>query len=377
MARLNILAVEPYFSGPRREFLEGLRSHSRHVWTLLTLPARNRQWRLQGSALHFADQMKRLRRQRFDVLLVTDMVNLCELVAIARPRLAHLPAVVYFHENALPPAGGQRRGSRPATRGTQGFSQITTALAATQVWFNSKYHREEFLLSAEATLRHAPDYVPAGLVESIRKRSRVVPPGTDMQPFVAGRKRKRPGSGPLTILWNHRWENDKNPEEFFDLMFFLADEGHAYRLAVVGETLRKWPPVFEKARRKLGSRMVQFGYLPDKHDYVRTVQESDVVISTAIHEFFGLPVVEAIASGLYPLLPNRLSYTEIIPARWHGEFLYRDSRGLRSRLIRLLEGKADWAPARQLASHIQAHDWHNLAKRYDEALEELASRRLD
>ena len=25
----------------------------------------------------------------------------------------------------------------------------------------------------------------------------------------------RPRTGPLRVLWNHRWEYDKNPDEFF------------------------------------------------------------------------------------------------------------------------------------------------------------------
>jgi len=308
-------------------------------------------------------------------------LNLCDLVALSPGEMGRLPVIAYFHESRLP-----GRGDGPSDGG-YGFTQIMTCLAARQVWFNSQFHREQFLSRAEATLTRAPDYVPAGLIESIRTRSRVMPPGTDLRPLVAGQKKDRPGTGPLTILWSHRWEEDKNPQEFFGVLFLLADEGYSFRLSVIGETLRKWPPVFEQARKRLGNRIVRFGYLPDRADYIQTVRQADVVVSTAIQEFFGLPVVEAIAAGLYPLLPNRLSYPEIVPPRWHKEFLYRDQRGLRSRLMRLLcgspadngtlrasegEGSVDWAPARQLARHIQSYDWLNLIKKYDDALEEVA-----
>ena len=56
---------------------------------------------------------------------------------------------------------------------------------------------------------------------------------------------------PLVILWNHRWEFEKNPETFFDVVFFLAEEGVPFKLALVGEATRKWPPVFERARKRL------------------------------------------------------------------------------------------------------------------------------
>jgi glycosyltransferase involved in cell wall biosynthesis len=119
--------------------------------------------------------------------------------------------------------------------------------------------------------------------------------------------------------------------------------------------------------------MVQFGYLPKREDYIRTVRQADIVVSTALEEFFSPPAVEAIAAGLYPLLPGRLSYPEIIPEKWHREFLYRDDRGLRSRLIRLLDGKADWVPARQMSRHIQSYDWHNLIRKCDDALARAAA----
>ena len=50
-------------------------------------------------------------------------------------------------------------------------------------------------------------------------------------------------------------------------------------------------------------------------EYAALLWAADLVVSTAIHEFFGVAVVEAIYCGCRPVLPWRLSYPELIPGR--------------------------------------------------------------
>ena len=52
----------------------------------------------------------------------------------------------------------------------------------------------------------------------------------------------------------------------------------------------------------------------DNQEYRATfyLHESDFVVSTANHEFFGIGILEAIAAGCTPLLPDRLSYPAIL-----------------------------------------------------------------
>ncbi|MCX5653631.1 MAG: glycosyltransferase, partial [Planctomycetota bacterium] len=160
----------------------------------------------------------------------------------------------------------------------------------------------------------------------------------------------------------------------FEVLFFLAEEGVPFRLTVVGEATRKRPAVFEKARRRLADRLVRFGYVPSRETYEELVRGSDIVVSTAFHEFFGLPVVEAIAAGCFPLMPARLSYPEIVPPQWQKTFFYGDERELRQKLARLLAGKGPWDRAYELAEHVQRYDWGRRAPAFDDALQQTAGR---
>jgi len=376
---IRILAVEPCFGGPHARFLDGLRAHSRHQWTLLAMPARNWKWRMRGAAMHLAREAatllgKAARRPPYDLVFASNFLGVADWRAMAPDPIARLPVVLYFHENQLswPPESGLRGPAAPQERRDPqyGFLNLSSALASSQAWFSSEFHRDEFLRAARALLAKMPDFVPPDLVDSLAARSRAMAPGMNLQPFIAGRRPR--GKPPLTILWNHRWEEDKNPEEFFGVLFFLAQEGYDFRLAVVGEATRKWPPVFEKAKRGLADRLVQFGYLPEREAYERQVAAADVAVSTAHHEFFGLPLVEAMAAGCFPLMPARLSYPEIVPPELQDTFFYKSERELRVKLTKLLRGKAPWGKAAALAAHVERFDWRRMVATYDDALERAA-----
>ena len=59
---------------------------------------------------------------------------------------------------------------------------------------------------------------------------------------------------------------------------------------------------------------------------------SDIAVSTALNEFFGLAMIEAAYSGCFPLVPDRLAYPEIYPV----EFRYGSLDALVARLRSLV-----------------------------------------
>ena len=120
----------------------------------------------------------------------------------------------------------------------------------------------------------------------------------------------------------------------------------AFEVALLGENAQYVPQEFIAARKWLGERVVQYGYLPSRADYLEVLGRGSVVVSTAIQENFGISVVEAAAAGCHPLLPRRLAYPEVIPPAYHDACLYDDDEVLAERLIALLSGPPGDAAAR-------------------------------
>ncbi len=379
---MKVWAVEPYYGGSHRQFLDGLARHSGHDFTLLTLPGRYWKWRMYGGAVTLAAEAAELLArgdQQPDVLFASDMLDLPVFTAVlaagAGRSCPRIPAIVYFHENQLtyplPPGVDRDLG--------YGFKNLTTALAADTVLFNSGYHRAEFLEGVRALLAEMPDAVPEWAPEQVAAKSRVLPVGCDLRSLDRHRRRAAaevaagrwgdPAAGPL-IVWNQRWEYDKAPEELFRSLEALRERGVVFRVAVAGTGAAAPTEAFARARSTLSDCVVQWGRVESRSDYAALLWAADVVVSTAIHEFFGVAVLEAVYCGCRPVLPRRLSYPELIPADAHDEVLYGEGE-LVDALARALAEPRAW-PEDWQRTWAARFDWGSLKTRYDEIIWECA-----
>ncbi|HKL82879.1 MAG TPA: DUF3524 domain-containing protein, partial [Desulfobacter sp.] len=230
--------------------------------------------------------------------------------------------------------------------------------------------RDDFFSAAKALIRKMPDLRPEWVLDKIRGKTGVLYPGIEVGPSVFGSLERQDSSldRPL-VVWNHRWEYDKNPKAFFTVLERLKRRGILFYLAVMGEQYDTVPKEFNGIEERFGAELLVCGYQEQAADYRKWLAKGSVVISTAIQENFGISVMEAVAHGCFPLLPNRLSYPELIPEHLKPDVIYHDDADLEARLEHILVQPDVYRnKAVALAAHAERFSWMHMAQKWDEAL---------
>ncbi len=361
--RMHILWLDPFHGGSHAAVAAGYAARSHHRVTLLSLPISGGwRWRMRGGAVSLA-RMARAANLRPDLIIASDMLDLAAFRALSADIFGGVPAAVYFHENQLtyPLPPGRTRDLSFA------WVNYTSALCADAVIFNSDFHRSAFLAALPAMLARYHDYQELQTVGEIAAKAHVLAPGIDLERL--GGPTEADGGSPV-ILWNSRWEYDKQPEAFFAGLEALEVRGASFRLIIAGEHIDPHAPAFAAARERWAARSLHWGYAAEQAEYARLLRRSTIVVSTAIQEFFGIGVVEAMACGCAPILPRRLNYPHLIPADLHSSHLYDDDAGMVSLLLGALAdtgtGGDTW---RALAA---PYGWPRAAPRYDALFANLA-----
>jgi glycosyltransferase involved in cell wall biosynthesis len=374
---VHIVIAEPYLAGSHAAWAKEYAEQSLHDVSILGLPGRHWKWRMHGGAVTLA-RLFLEGTHAPDLIVATDMLDLATFLALTRGRTAGTKTVLYFHENQISYPWSEDDPDRDRERDVHyGFINLTSALAADVVAFNSEYHRTAFLSGLEGFLRAFPDYNEVGAKKTIEARSHVLHLGLDLGRFDAYREEREAGF-PALILWNHRWEYDKNPEDFFRALFLLQDEGLDFEVAVLGEAYAERPSVFDEARSRLGERIVRFGCAEDFAAYAAWLWQADILPVTSIQDFFGASVVQALYCNCCPVLPGRLAYPEHVRGQRDGSvpeggkghagdearFFYKDFEGLLALLRQRIENIEETRNVRTQAL-VRRYDWATMATKYD------------
>ena len=299
--QLDILALEPFYGGPRRAMLETVTRCSRHRWTLLKLPPRRIERRLMAASHWFAEQLQRHWSGRVDVLFTSEALNLADLYRLA-PRLAKKPSVVYFHDNQLPDPRSDAD-SQPTD-----FVNLNTAAAATEVWFNSNYHFRNFTHRATSLVNKHPDIATLNPLATLAGKSHIMSPAIDLSyvhQHTTSQGTKRPAR---TIFVDTR---DADMRLLNGALGVIRRRGEQFDLITVGPVEGLDPEI---KRRTLPEQ--------DNQAHANALFEAGVYLSARPAATNDFHAVRALAAGCWPIFPKGGVYPEILPKSMHSTCLF-------------------------------------------------------
>lgn len=361
---MKMLLLEPFYGGSHKHWADNFKKYSSHEIKILGLSDKFWKWRMHGAAVTLAQEFLNSDFKP-DIILASDMLDLSVFQALTKSKTSNIPFVVYFHENQITyPWSPTDEDVSKERNHHYGFINYTSALAADKILFNSQYHLESFTEALPQFLKKFPDHQNLNSIEDIFSKSTVLFPGVDIDKLHQLKPKNIEPANRAVILWNHRWEYDKNPEVFFHILFELQNRGIEFKLIVVGEKNKKYPPIFDQAKEQLKDFILHWGYAETYENYAKLLWQADILLVTSNQDFFGISIVEAMACDVFPLLPNRLAYPEHIPKAYSRTFLYEGNENLTNRLQRLI---FDVKIIRKQNVHqwIMHYDWQTYIKVYD------------
>jgi glycosyltransferase involved in cell wall biosynthesis len=378
---MSSLVVSAFYGGSHRSWADDVLKHVLHdrPCRLLSLSAEQWKWRMMGGAVTLARQLMADdgARDQIELIVCDAMIDLATFLALTRARTARARVLLYMHENQLtfPLHADASKGAFRHQDGERdrhfAFTNFTSMLAADCVAFNSAFHRDQLFAALPAFLNHYRDHKELESIAIARAKSCVLYVGVDLNRRLAPPPSLERSEVPL-IIWNMRWDYDKCPDVFLRVLLAVARQGVAFKLAICGARQTFTDNALDDTLAQLQDRIVHHG-LADADLYASLLWRADVTISTAVHEFFGIAVVEAMACEVFPLLPRRLSYPELVPSEHHASVMYYDEAHLAHRLTWALTHAAERrAIAEALAASVRARfDWQTMHVQYRERIQSL------
>lgn len=310
MNPLKLVICDPYHRGSHKQFAETVAEMCREDGfevELLTMRGKHWKWRMQGAAAWFND---RLVSTPADVILTSDMADVSRLRGLLPSPLRNTRIIQYFHENQLTfPWPDHDPDLEQRIDRTYGMTNVMSALAADEVWFNSHFHRNSFLEAAVELVAEMPDG-KFSLEQLKGSQVRYLPVNLKRMGNLTPEQIHRPLHKPLRIVWNHRWTRDKGADRFVATLHALRAESIPFELALMGLGLSssEWDEELNTF-----SDQIQFRQpASSPSEYSHWLAWADLMFHDPRQEFFGISVVEAMHHGVLPIVPHHGPYPELL-----------------------------------------------------------------
>lgn len=303
--------VEPKYSGARKRWAQGLKQFSKHSIEIVNSLSRT------------LSEREGLRR--FDLILACDTASENELPE-------NIPVAIYVHENLKP----------------------ASATIARHIFFASQY-------LYDVHIAEQPE---------LKGKSSVLPYALNLATLAAHKPEKIEKLMRAVVLWNHAWNNDSNPEQFFKALIEIAEErGLDFKLIVLGKQSATYTPIFDIAKERLADKILHWGYAESEEEYAKWLWQADVLPVTATQDYNGASVLEAMYCNVVPYLPKRLLYPEFIPVAYHSTFFYDEEDFVNKLQRRIWDVK--YLRVMDMQQYALKYDWKNKITMYDSEFERL------
>ena len=363
---MDIAIIEPYYGGSHQYWADNLKSRLPYQVDLITMPARHWKWRMQGSAYHMAEQIN-ASDKTYDILLVSGMIDLALFKSLLINSAAQI--LLYMHENQLcyPVSELDKQSNLDLT---YGYLNYKSCLVADKVIFNSAYHQEVFLQACLNLLKRMPDYKLIESVESIQAKSVVIPIGILTDRIVADNDMHILKSEYPVLLWNHRWDFDKKPEQFYLLLKHLSRKSLKFNV-IMTNTSQVSNDTLDKIRREFPEHILFDGYVESYEQYLTLLNSSDILPVSRGHDFFGISVLEAVLHGVHPVLPDDSVYEEHFDLDLHPGLYYNYQEQYLMMVEHLIRHYPFNAPKTELANAVKNYNWQNNILQYEKLFNRL------
>ena len=369
-SKLNILYIEPFYSGSHKQWIDSYEKYSNHNIQILSLPGKKWKWRMHGAAITLAYEFNKLNK-KFDLIICSDMLNLPVFKSLCSKNINDIRMITYFHENQLSYPWSPNDDDLELKRDLHyHFINYTSSLISDYNFFNSNYQLDSYIKGLKKYLKKMPDFRNEDTIDEIFDKSSVLNIGCRLKNKINNNKSYN--STPV-ILWNHRWEYDKNPDLFFETLISIKKEEIKFSLVVLGEKNKEYPKIFDVVKEKLKDNILHFGYCDSLSEYLKWMNKSDIIPVTSIQDFFGISIVEAVANKNIPILPNRLSYPEIFDYKNNSNLFYEKESDFKKKLKKVIRDYKGYnKQIDNLSSDlIEKYDWEHIVNKYDQTFEEI------
>ena len=396
---MRVLLLSAYDALSHRYWREGMVENFPDVdWTVLSLPPRYFNFRVRTNPISWLLEQRVALEQDYDLIIATSLVDVVTVRGLFA-NLAQVPLWLYCHENQFAyPSSTQTANNKRALLEPQ-MVFLYGCLCADAISFNSDWNRSTALAGMRQLVARFPEKWNSALITTIANKADVLPVplqlhasqplsalmlDSDRQSSDEGTHNNVPlaawgADRPCQLVWNHRWEYDKGPEHLLALIVALKDSGLHCTIHVVGQQFRQLPDSFEQIKQLLTVdgpasnrlRLGQWGFVESRTEYVSLLKSCDVVISTALHDFQGIAVLEAVQQGCLPLLPNQLVYPEQFAATYLYDWHPAPAINADAMVAKLGEWRRP--QARPHCPALDHYAWSQLQARYDLKMTVLAT----